>query len=162
MTGRSMSQYSLLSFLLLMLAACQPTNQIVPHQMVVEWPQQHLVFIADGWTSRVRSFQLGAGAPVLFAQTKGGQRAKIRDIQVESEHGQLWVLSDDAISVHDARSLGLQKRIPLDRKVFVLRVNADGVAMLNAAGESIGQIDGRTLVASWHTPIRHDKLREIT
>jgi hypothetical protein len=152
MSRRRISQYVLFPFLLSLLAACQPINQVSSRQKVIDWPEQRLVFVADGWSGRVRSFLFGNGAPVLFAQTKSIQRASVRDLRLDSSRGQLWVLGDNAVFLHDARSLGLQKRFPLELKVSALRIDADCVKLLDAAGETIGQVDSQTLMVSWLLP----------
>jgi hypothetical protein len=60
------------------------------------------------------------------------------------------VLGDNGISVHKAHGLILQKHISLDvQAVAALRIDAGRVWLLDGAGERIGQIDQRTLVASW-------------
>ena len=114
MSGRRVCQYSLLALVAYLLVACQSADQLIAAQRVVEWPEQHLVYIADSRTGQVRSFFLGNGAPVFFAQTRSAQRTSVRDLRLDSQHNQLWVLGDDAVDIYDARGLVLQKRLPLD------------------------------------------------
>jgi hypothetical protein len=133
-----------------LLLGCQSSKQALPSQSVLEWPEQHLLFVADSRQGKVQSFFLGSGAPVPFAQTHDPQRASVRDLQLDTQRGQLWVLGDDGISVHKARGLIRQRHIPLDGQlVSALRIDAGSVWLLDGAGERIGQIDQRTLVASW-------------
>jgi len=156
MTGRLFGQYSLLGLLLLMLAGCLPSGEMAARQFVVDWPEQNLVFIADTRIGHVQSFRTGTdSAPVLFAQTRGVQRASVRDIQLDTQRGQLWVLGDDGVYVHKARGLALQKRIPFDALgASTLRIEADRVVLLSDSGAQIGQIDRGSLVASWMQPVR--------
>ena len=150
MSGRRVSQYSLFAVLLCLLLGCQSSKQVLPSQSVLEWPEQHLLFVADSRQGKVQSFILGSGAPVPFAQTHDPQRRAVRDLQLDTQRGQLWVLGDNGITVHKARGLILQKHIPLDvQTVSALRIDAGSVWLLGWAGERIGQIDQRTLVASW-------------
>lgn len=156
MTRRRASQFSLLVFLLLTLTACIPAGETSARQFVIEWPEQNLVFIADTRIGHVQSFRMAnAGAPVMFAQTRGVQRASVRDIQIDRQRGQLWVLGDDGVYVHKARGLTLQKRIPLDtHQALSMRIEPDRVVLLSDTGEPIGQIDRGSLVASWSLPLR--------
>ncbi|MEI7430562.1 MAG: hypothetical protein WCL27_08900 [Betaproteobacteria bacterium] len=126
MSGYRVCQCSLLAFVAYILVACQFEDQLIPVQRVVEWPEQRLVFIADSRTGQVRSFFLGNGAPVLFAQTRRDQRSSVRDLRLDSQHQQLWVLGDDSVDVYEARNLMLQKRLPLDaQEVSVIGIAAD-------------------------------------
>lgn len=153
MSGRRISQCSLFFTLVFLLAGCQSGNRALPLQSVLEWPEQNLLFVADSRQGKVQSFFLGSGAPVPFAQTHDPQRSCVRDLQLDTQRGQLWVLGDDGISVHKARGLIRQKHIPLDGQVVTaLRIDAGGVWLLDGAGEAIGQIDQRTLVARWLAP----------
>ena len=150
MSGRRVSQYSLLLALLCLLPGCQSSDRVLPLQSVLEWPEQHLLFIADSRQGKVQSFFLGSGAPVPFAQTHDPQRSSVRDLQLDTQRGQLWVLGNDGISVHKARGLIRQKHIPLNgQMVSALRIDAGNVWLLDGLGERVGQIDQRTLVASW-------------
>ena len=150
MSERRVSQCSLFLVLLSLLAGCQSGNRALPLQSVLEWPEQHLLFVADSRQGKVQSFFLGSGAPVPFAQTHDPQRSSVRDLQLDTQRGQLWVLGDDGISVHKARGLIRQRHIPLDvQTVSALRIDGGSVWLLDGAGEAIGQIDQRTLVASW-------------
>ena len=150
MPGRRVSQYSLFAVLLCLLLGCQSSKQALPSQSVLEWPEQHLLFVADSRQGKVQSFILGSGAPVPFAQTHDPQRANVRDLQLDTQRGQLWVLGDDGISVHKARGLIRQKHIPLNgQTVAAMHIDTDTVWLLNGAGERVGQIDPRMLVASW-------------
>ena len=156
MSGRRVSQCLLFLALLFLLAGCQSGDRALPLQSVLEWPEQHLLFVADSRQGKVQSFILGSGAPVPFSQTHDPQRASVRDLQLDTQRGQLWVLGDNGITVHKARGLILQKHIPLDvQTVSALRIDAGSVWLLGGAGERIGQIDQRTLVASWLARDRH-------
>jgi len=150
MSGRRVSQCLLFLALLFLLAGCQSGDRALPLQSVLEWPEQHLLFVADSRQGKVQSFVLGSGAPAPFAQTHDPQRSSVRDLQLDTQRGQLWVLGDDGISVHKARGLIRQRHISLDGQVVsALRIDAGNVWLLDAAGEAIGQIDQRTLVANW-------------
>jgi hypothetical protein len=156
MTGRSVNKYLLIVFLAYFFAACQPSHETPPHQSVLEWPEQHLLFVADVRQGKVQSFFLGNGAPIPFAQTHDPQRSSVRDLQLDRQRGQLWVLGDRGVSVHKARGLILQRHIALDtRNVSTLSVDEGHVWLVDDAGERIGQIDRGTLVASWRSPDRH-------
>jgi len=114
MTGYRVCQYSLLSLVVYLLLGCQSSDRPIPSQQVLEWPEQRLVFIADSRTGQVKSFFLGNGAPVLFAQTRSDQRTSVRELRLDSSHNQLWVLGENNVEVYEARNLALQKRLPLD------------------------------------------------
>jgi hypothetical protein len=154
MFGRRFFSFPLYALVGVVLAACEPAQ--VPRQQLVEWSGQSLLFIADSRIGRVRSFFLGNGAPVYFAQTRGVGRASVRDLQLDAPRGQLWVLGDAGVDVHEARGLALQKHFTLDardaRDVSALRIEADRVVLVSATGEEVGQIDSRTLLASWRLP----------
>ena len=125
---------------------------------MLEWPEQHLLFVADSQQGKVQSFFLGNGAPVPFAQTHDPQRSSVRDLQLDTQRGQLWVLGDNGISVHKARGLILQKHIVLDaQRVSALRIDEGCVWLLDDTGERIGQIDRRMLVTRWFSPTRRGK-----
>lgn len=146
----SASMMPLLALLFLLLAACLPADRTTPRQIVVEWPEKHLVFIADERIGSVQAFYLGAGAPVLAAQTRVFERSTVRDIKLDPARGQLWVLGADAVYVHEVRSLALQKRIPLDaRDVAALHIENGAVTLLAADGVVLGRIDTATLLALW-------------
>ena len=131
MLRRRVSQCSLFFVLLSLLAGCQSGNRALPLQSVLEWPEQHLLFIADSRQGTVQSFFLGSGAPVPFAQTHDPQRASVRDLQLDTQRGQLWVLGDNGITVPKARGLILQKHLPLDvQTVSALRIAAGSVWLL--------------------------------
>ncbi len=136
-------------FSLLMLAACEAASPIVARQVVVEWPEQQLVFVADIRVGRVQSFRMGGGA--LLAQTVGMPRAQVRDIRLEPTRNKLWVLRSNAVQLYDARALALQQQFPLAAlKVSALRIEDGRVLLLDKGGASIGQIDSETRVASWN------------
>lgn len=154
MFGRSVCQSLSLLLLISLLAACQPAARENPRQMIVEWPEKRLVFIADERIGSVRAFQVGAGAPVLAAQTRGFERSSVRDIKLDAARRQLWVLGADGVYVHDAQSLVLRKRIPLDaRDVAGLRIENGGVALLAAGDVLLGRVDTATLVAVWRSAL---------
>jgi hypothetical protein len=136
--------------LLFILAACEPADLIVARQVVVEWPEQHLVFVADSRLGRVQSYRTEGAGPLLLAQTPGLLRSNVRDIRLVPLRNQLWVLGGNGVYLYEARGLALQKHYPLDaRKVSVLRIDAGRVLLVDKSGEPVGQIDSETLVASW-------------
>ena len=161
MSGRHAGQYPaptsasvlpLAALLLLLLAACLPTERAIPHQMLVEWAEKHLVFIADERIGGVHAFHLGNGAPVLVAQTHTFERSSVRDLKLDATRQQLWVLGDDGIYVHDAQNLRQLKRIPLDgREVAEMRIEDAGVTMLAIGGVVLGRVDAATRVAFWRS-----------
>jgi len=156
MTGYRVSQHLLLACIAYFMVACEPGYDVTAHQSVLEWPEQHLLFVADTRQGKVQSFFLGNGAPVPFAQTHDPQRSSVRDLQLDPQRGQLWVLGDNGVSVHKARGLVLQRHITLDTaNVAALSVDETYVWLVDGAGERIGQIDRGTLVASWRFPDRH-------
>lgn len=144
----------LLSFFVL--AGCEPAGSRVPRQLVAEWPEQQLVFVADSRPGRVRAFRMGAvGAPALLAQTSGIGRSSVRDIRLESSRQQLWVLDGHGVYLFEAHGLTLQRHFPLDsHKVSALRVEAGRVLLLDKSGASVAQIDSETLVASWQPGLK--------
>lgn len=143
------SKYLLLLVALPLQVACVPETGTTARQHVIEWPEQHLLFIADSRVGRVRSFFLGNGAPVSFAETRGVGRISVRDLQLDSQRGQLWVLGDDGVSVYDAHGLKLLRRIPLGaERVSSLRVESDCVLLLAVSGKQVGQIEHRSAFAS--------------
>jgi hypothetical protein len=136
---------------LLSLAACESTEKPVARQVVVDWPEEQLAFVADTRVGRVQSYRLGGGA--LVAQTQGVSRASVRDIRLEPQGNKLWVLGNDGVYLYAARGLALQKHFPLPvRKVAALRLEAGGVLLLDHSGVAVGRIDSATLVASWTLP----------
>lgn len=150
MSGSTIRQYLLPALLVPWLAACLPSERPAPRQTIVEWPAQRLLFIADERIGSVRAFHLGGGAPVLAAQTRTFERSSVRDIQLDPARGRLWVLGADAAYVHDAHSLALQKRIPLDaRDVAGMRIENGGVTLLASDDVPLGRIDAATLLAVW-------------
>lgn len=151
MPGSRIGQYLLPALLFPWLAACLPAERLAPRQAIVEWPAQRLLFIADERIGSVRAFHLGGGVPLLAAQTRPSERSSVRDIQLDPARGRLWVLGADAVYVHDARGLRLQKRIPLEaRDVAALRIEPDGVILLAGGAVPLGRIDAATLLAVWH------------
>lgn len=154
MSVRSVCQYLLLALSVFVLTACLPAERANPRQMVVEWPEKHLLFIADERIGSVRAFHLGAGAPVFAAQTRNFERSTVRDIKLDPVRGQLWVLGADGVYLHDAQSLSLQRRIPLDaRDVAELRIEDGGVILLASGGVMLGRIDVTTLLAVWRSAL---------
>jgi hypothetical protein len=163
MSGRNTRQRSMsasvpvvltLVLLFSLLAACLPADRVNPRQIVVEWPEKHLVFIADERIGSVQAFYLGAGAPVLAAQTRVFERSTVRDIKLDPARGQLWVLGADAVYVHEVRNLALQKRIPLDaRDVAALHIENGGVTLLTVDGVMLGRIDTASLLALWRPSV---------
>lgn len=144
MTGQSVFRKMLPALLATLLAACVPVDETVPRQHVLEWSEQRLLFVADERASRVQSFHLNGGAPVAYAQTRQNQHSRVRDIQLDAQHGTLWVLGYNGISVYDARSLALQRHIPLDgAHVTALRIERDRIVLLADSGLTVGEIDSR-------------------
>ena len=136
----------------LMLAACEPPGPVVARQVVVYWPEQQLVFVADTRLGRVQSFRMGSGA--LLALTPPIRRSSVRDIRLEPARDKLWVLGGDAVYLYDARTLALRQQFPLAaQKVAALRIEEGQLLLLDKTGASIGQIDSETLVASWRAPL---------
>ena len=130
----------------LMLAGCLPVDSQVqvPRQSLVEWPGQRLVFVADERTSLVRSYYLGNGSPVAFAQSRSGGHARVRDMQLDEAGGRLWVLGYNGVSVFDARRLTLERFIPVDgAHLSSLRLEGLSVRLIAESGESVGEIDRR-------------------
>jgi hypothetical protein len=148
MLNRYISRYLLALFALLALSACKPIDDGLPRQLMTEWSEKHLIFVADSRMGKVRSYFLGNGAPVLFAQTRGVRRTSVRDLQLDANLGQLWVLGDDGVSLHDAKTLSLRKYFPVEAAdAATLSINGDRVVLLDQAGDEVGRIDGRTTVA---------------
>ena len=128
----------------MLLAACQPAEIRAPRQSVVEWNEQNLVFVADERSSQVRAFHLGTGAPVPQAESRSGGHARVRDMQVDASHGRLWVLGYSGVSVFDARTLVLQRFIPLEgAHLSSMRLEEERVRLFSASGEAAGEIDRR-------------------
>ena len=139
-------------FALLALAACESAEKPVARQVVVDWPEENLVFVADSRVGRVQSYRLGGGP--LVAQTQGVRRASVRDIRLEPLDNRLWVLGNDGVYLYAARGLVLQKQFPLGvRKISALRIEAGGVLLLDQSGVAVGRVDSATLVASWALPL---------
>ena len=144
MIGRTTFLGGLFAFLAVSLSGCLPVDEAMPRQHVVEWPEQRLLFIADERTSRVQAFHLSAGAPVAFAQTRQNQHSRVRDIQLDTQRGKLWVLGYNGVSVYDADSLTLQRYIPLDgANIASLRIEKERVVLLAGSGRPVGEIDSR-------------------
>jgi hypothetical protein len=60
------------------------------------------------------------------------------------------VLGSDGLYVHDADSLALQRRIPLDGHVATtLRIDDGNVTLLDADHRVLGRIDSATLLTTW-------------
>lgn len=151
MFGRTARQWLSLVLFASLLAACQPEVGAKARQIIVEWPENQLLFIADERTGGVKAFRLGAGAPVFTAQTRVFERSTVRDIMLDPARNQLWVLGADGVYVHDARNLALLKRIPLNaRDVAGMVIEEECVILLAADGVQLGRIDTATLLALWH------------
>lgn len=147
MTARNVFLSLLMAILVVPLAACLPVEDDLPRQHVVEWPEQRLLFVADERAGRVQAFHLSSGAPVVFAQTKQSRHSRVRDMQLDVPHGKLWVLGYNGISVYDARSLALQRYIPLEgASISGLRIEGDRVVLLAGSGTTVGEIDSRSSV----------------
>ena len=127
-----------------LLAGCLPAETASPGQHVVEWPEQRILFVADERSCGVQSFHLNAGAPEALAQTRRNQHSRVRDIQLDVQLAKLWVLGYNGISVFDARSLTLQRFIPLDGvNISRMRIENDHVVLLAGSGSTVGEIDSR-------------------
>lgn len=147
MTVRKLFLGLLMAFLGVSLAACLPVEDALPRQHVVEWPGQRLLFVADERGSRVQSFHLSSGAPVACAQTRQSRHSRVRDMQLDVPHGKLWVLGYNGVSVYDARSLALQRYIPLEgASISAMRIERDRVVLLAGSGIPVGEIDSRSSV----------------
>lgn len=154
MSGRSAYPWLLLFCLLPLFVACLPADRAMPRQMVVEWAEKRLVFVADERIGSVRAFSLGSGAPVLVAQTRTFERSTVRDIKLDAARRQLWVLGADDVYVHDAQSLTLLKRIPLEaRDVSEMRIEDGDVTLLTTGKIILGRIDMTTRVALWRSAL---------
>jgi hypothetical protein len=128
----------------MLLAAGQPAEVRAPRQSGVEWTDQHLLFVADERSSKVRAFHLGNGAPVPLAESRSGRHARVRDMQVDASHGRLWVLGYSGVSVFDARTLMLQRFIPVEgAHLSALRLDGERVRLYSESGEAAGEIDRR-------------------
>lgn len=151
MSGRSVSQWlSAVFFLIFLLVACQPAGHVIPRQMVVEWAEKRLVFIADERNGSVRAFHLGASAPVFVAQTRCFERATVRDVKLDAMRGQLWVLGAESVYVHDVHGLVLLKRIPLDaRDVAEMHIENGEVVLLASGGIVLGHVNTEARLAVW-------------
>lgn len=158
MSGSSARQRRSLAFprslttllLLPLLAACLPADGTIPRQISVEWPEKRLAFIADERLGSVRAFRIGSGAPILVAQSTPRARTAVRDLALDAQRGELWVLGRDSVDVHVAETLAPRWRIPLEaRDVARLRLGADGIELHAASGVLLGRIDRRTRVAVW-------------
>lgn len=121
-----------------------PEPESQPGQYLIEWSEEHLLFVADERSSRIQSFHLSAGAPVAYAQTRRHQHSRVRDMQLDAQRGKLWVLGYNGVSVYDARSLALQRYIPLEgASISALRIEGDRVLLLAGSGTPVGEIDSR-------------------
>lgn len=114
-----------------------------PAQHLVEWSEQNLLFVADERSNRVQSFQLTAGVPAAFAQSRRHPHSRVRDMQLDARRGKLWVLGHNGVSVYEARSLMLERFIPLEGgSIAALRIDGDKVVLVAASGDPVGEIDG--------------------
>lgn len=149
MSGRNVFLGLLLALIAIPLAAslradAAPEPVPEPGQYLVEWSEQHLLFVADERSSRIQSFHLGTGAPVVYAQTRRHQHSRVRDMQLDAQRGKLWVLGYNGVSVYDARSLVLQRYIPLEgASISVMRIESDRVVLVAGSGVPVGEIDSR-------------------
>ncbi len=126
------------------LAGCLPVEAQMPRQSLVEWSGQRLLFVADERTSMVRSYYLGNGSPVAFAQSRSGRHARVRDMQIDEAGGRLWVLGYNGVSVFDARRLTLERFIPVDgAHLSSLRLEGRRVRLIAESGEVVGELDRR-------------------
>lgn len=149
MSGRNAFLGLLLALIAIPLAASLRADALpepvpLPAQHLIEWSEQHLLFVADEHSSRIQSFHLGAGAPVAYAQTRRHQHSRVRDMQLDAKRGKLWVLGYNGVSVYDARSLVLQRYIPLEgASISAMRIESDRVMLLLGSGIPVGEIDSR-------------------
>lgn len=119
-------------------------EEAAPGQHLVEWSEQHLLFVADDRSSRVQAFHLSAGAPVPCAQTRQNRHSRVRDMRLDAQNGTLWVLGYNGVSVYDARSLVLQRYIPLEGgSIAGMRIEDGRVVLIAGSGDPVGEIDAR-------------------
>lgn len=146
MSGRNVFIRLFLALLAVPLTACLPVEDTAaPGQHLVEWSGQHLLFVADERSSRIQSFHLGTGTPVVYAQTRSHQHSRVRDMQLDAQRGRLWVLGYNGVSVYDARSLVLQRYIPLEgASISAMRIESDRVVLVAGSGIPVGEIDSRS------------------
>lgn len=165
MFGQSLAKYVLDLGAAMLLVACVPIDDVVLGQptdvrpdssvRVVVWSEQQLKFVADSRMGRVQSYRMDLAQPAFVAQTDIAARRWVLDLQVDAKGGQLWVLGDDGVAVHDARTLVLQKHIALmPGTVTSLRMEDGQVSLVGAGGTLIGAVDCLTLLASWKAPLR--------
>lgn len=135
----------LLSFLL---GACtgevpQVSGALAP----LSWPEEQLVYVADGRIGTVLAMSLQDQSRLL-ARTQVPTRTRVLDLQLDKARNLLWVLGPDGVDVHDAHSLVVRKHIALPRgEVTSLQRDEYGVSLLSASRELRGRIDGRTLIS---------------
>ena len=164
MFGQNLTRYLLVVGGALLLAGCLPVDEMVfgrttlappaAPRHVAQWADQQLMFVADSRMGRVQSYQLGGPQPVFQAQTEIASRRWVLDLQIDAKGGQLWVLGDDGLTVHDARTLALQAHIPLiPNTVASMRIEDGQISLVSGDGTSVGAVDCRTLLASWRAPL---------
>lgn len=102
----------LLSLLCVFLLACGgPAGQ-----RVVEWPESDRLFLADARNGTVRVFDTRNG-PVPYGQLMARERRSVRDMRLDADAAELWVLGDDALYRYDGRMLTLLERRDLPAAV---------------------------------------------
>lgn len=149
MSGRNAFLGILLALIAIPLAASLRADAVPerqpepePGQFLVEWSEQHLLFVADERSSRVQSFHVSAGAPAAYAQSRRHQHSRVRDMQMDAQRGKLWVLGQNGVSVYDARSLTLERFIPVEGgSIAALRIERGKVVLLAGSGDPVGEID---------------------
>ena len=164
MFGQNLPRYFLAIGCALLLAGCLPVDEMVFGRMtitppastrhVAQWADQQLMFVADSRMGRVQSYRLGGAQPAFQAQTEIASRRWVLDVQLDAKSGQLWVLGDDGVTVHDAQTLVLQAHIPLTANtVTSMRIEDGQISLVSGDGTPVGTVDCRTLLASWRAPL---------
>lgn len=127
----------------LLLAACSSASA-PPRQFVAEWQEGRLLFLADGRNGRVRAFSLVGTAPIPLGEFRTAASGGVRDLVLDPQSGQLWVLGADQLELFDARRRQSLERWPLAAgSVTALRLDGNGVLLLAADGAPTARIEGR-------------------
>lgn len=138
---------------LIALNACQPVDRAAMEKRIeAKWEARQLLFVGDARRGQVRVFHLRA-APQYVGELRAPTRMAVRDIRVDPAGRHIWVLSDAAVYVHDARSFSLIRRIPLPGgEVVRLELDeAGGPLLISSAGRIVGRVEAMTLSAQ---PVR--------
>lgn len=135
-------------FVSLLLAACSAASA-PPRQFVAEWQEGRLLFLADGRNGRVRAFSLVGTAPIPLGEIRSAASGGVRDLLLDPQSGQLWVLGADQLELFDARRRQPLERWPLAAgSVTALRLDGNGVLLLAADGTPTARIAGRAVLAA--------------